>query len=115
MTAAAQICRRVAFTSRWKFEEQNQYRKLKKVALTLANAVMDFWHSAEVLLNSKDASLGPKNCGHDLVRSRANEITRNKTAELDMVLVILLEFYWSLFLINLCMSVMTLMVIIFYV
>ncbi|XWS31278.1 hypothetical protein CRYUN_Cryun23aG0063500 [Craigia yunnanensis] len=84
MTAATQICRRVAFTSRLKFEEQNQYWKLKKVALTLANAVIDFWHSAEVLLNSKDASLGPKNCGHDLVGSRANEITGNRTAELDM-------------------------------
>ncbi|XVF32192.1 hypothetical protein REPUB_Repub17cG0060900 [Reevesia pubescens] len=84
MTAAAQICRRVAFTSRLKFEEQNQYWKLKKVALTLANAVMDFWHSAKVLLNSKEASLGPKNCGHDLVGSRVNEISENKTAELDM-------------------------------
>ncbi|XP_022771460.1 chromatin modification-related protein EAF1 B-like isoform X2 [Durio zibethinus] len=84
MTAAAQICRRVAFTSRLKFDEQNQYWKLKKVALTLANAVMDFWLSAEVLLNSKDASLGPKNCGHDLVGSRANEVSENKTAELDM-------------------------------
>ncbi|XVF21383.1 hypothetical protein REPUB_Repub12eG0085800 [Reevesia pubescens] len=84
MTAAAQVCRRVAFTSRLKFEEQNQYWKLKKVALTLANAVMDFWQSAEVLLNSKEASLGPKNCGHDLVGSRANEVTENKIAELDM-------------------------------
>ncbi|XWS47236.1 hypothetical protein CRYUN_Cryun14cG0135200 [Craigia yunnanensis] len=84
MTAAAQICRRVAFTSRLKFEEQNQYRKLKKVALTLSNAVMEFWHSAGVLLNSKDASLGPQNCGHGFVGSRANEVTENKTAELDM-------------------------------
>lgn len=100
MTAAAQICHRVAFTSRLKFEEQNRYWKLKRVALTLANAVMEFWHSAEVLLNSKDSSLGPKKCGHDLVRSRvieANEVSENKTAELDMVLVIFLDFSWSLF------------------
>ena len=116
MTAAAQICRRVAFTSRWKFEEQNQCRKLKKVALTLANAVMEFWHSAGVLLNSKDASLGPKNCGHCLVGSRANEVTENKTAGLDMVLVILVDFYWSLFF-NQFMDVclVTVMMIIFYV
>ncbi|EOX93924.1 Helicase/SANT-associated, putative isoform 4 [Theobroma cacao] len=87
MTAAAQICHRVAFTSQLKFEEQNRYWKLKRVALTLANAVMEFWHSAEVLLNSKDSSLGPKKCDHDLVRSRvieANEVSENKTAELDM-------------------------------
>ncbi|XVE72753.1 hypothetical protein DITRI_Ditri11bG0063900 [Diplodiscus trichospermus] len=84
MTAAAQICRRVAFTSRLKFEEQNPCWKLKKVALTLANAVMEFWHSAEVLLTSKDASLGPKNCSYDLVGSRATEITEDKTTALDM-------------------------------
>ncbi|XP_022728005.1 chromatin modification-related protein EAF1 B-like isoform X2 [Durio zibethinus] len=84
MTAAAQICRRVAFTLQLKFDEQNQCWKLKKVALTLANAVMEFWHSAEVLLNSKDASLGPKNRGHGLVGSRVNEATEKKTAECDM-------------------------------
>ncbi|XP_022758657.1 chromatin modification-related protein EAF1 B-like isoform X2 [Durio zibethinus] len=83
MTAAAQICRRVVFTLRLKFEEQNQHRKLKRVALTIANAVMDFWHSAEVLLNSKVASFGPKNCSHDLVVSQASEVLK-KTAELDM-------------------------------
>ncbi|XVF72246.1 hypothetical protein PTKIN_Ptkin12aG0105000 [Pterospermum kingtungense] len=84
MTAAAQMCRRVALTSRLKFEEQNQHWKLKKVALTLANAVMGFWHSAKVLLNSKDASLSPNNCGHDLVKTRGNEVVENKIAELDM-------------------------------
>ncbi|PPR86594.1 hypothetical protein GOBAR_AA34098 [Gossypium barbadense] len=85
MTAATQLCRRAAFTSRLKYEEQNQFWKLKRVALTIANAVMEFWHSAELLRNSKDRSLGPNNCGHDLVGSRANEVTENKNAELDMV------------------------------
>ncbi|KAH1129053.1 hypothetical protein J1N35_000431 [Gossypium stocksii] len=47
MTAAAQICRRVTFTLRLQLEEKNQYWKLRKVALILANAVMDFWHSAQ--------------------------------------------------------------------
>ncbi|XP_039039386.1 chromatin modification-related protein EAF1 B-like isoform X1 [Hibiscus syriacus] len=84
MTAAAQLCRRAAFTSQLKFEEQNQFWKLKGVALTLANAVMEFWHSAEMFLNSKDRSLGLKNSGHDLVGSRANDVTENKNAELDM-------------------------------
>ncbi|KAK8688612.1 hypothetical protein V6N13_087366 [Hibiscus sabdariffa] len=84
MTAAAQLCRRAAFTSRLKYEEQNQFWKLKGVALALANAVMEFWHSAEVLLNSKDRSLGPKNSGRDLVGSRANEVSENKNMELDM-------------------------------
>ncbi|GMI85669.1 hypothetical protein like AT3G24880 [Hibiscus trionum] len=82
MTAAAQICRRVAFTSRLKFEEKNRYWKHKKIALTLANAVMDFWHSAEVL-NSKNASLVPKTRGHDLVGSRANEVTETTPIDCD--------------------------------
>ncbi|MBA0733073.1 hypothetical protein Gogos_017118, partial [Gossypium gossypioides] len=96
MTAAAQICRCVTFTLRLQLEEKNQYWKLRKVALILANAVMDFWHSAQVLLNSRDASLGPKNCGYDLVGSQADEVLKNNNAELDMVLVILMDFYWSL-------------------
>ncbi|GKV00672.1 hypothetical protein SLEP1_g13329 [Rubroshorea leprosula] len=87
MTAAAQICCNVAYTSRLRFEEQNQLRKQKKVALSLANAVMQFWHSAQLLLNNEEASIGPKNCGHDLVRSGAadaNEVSKDKTGELDM-------------------------------
>ncbi|PPD72097.1 hypothetical protein GOBAR_DD31004 [Gossypium barbadense] len=94
MTAAAQICRRVTFTLRLQLEEKNQYWKLRKAALILANAVMDFWHSAQLLLNSRD--LGPKNCGYDLVGSQADEVLKNNNAELDMVLVILMDFYWSL-------------------
>ncbi|KAA3474857.1 chromatin modification-related protein EAF1 B-like isoform X1 [Gossypium australe] len=98
MTAATQLCRRAAFTSRLKYEEQNQFWKLKRVALTLANAVMEFWHSAELLRNSKDRSLGPNNSGHDLVGSRANEVTENKNAELDMVLVIFSVLRYMVFL-----------------
>ncbi|XP_040953820.1 chromatin modification-related protein EAF1 B isoform X7 [Gossypium hirsutum] len=82
MTAAAQICRRVTFTLRLQLEEKNQYWKLRKAALILANAVMDFWHSAQLLLNSRD--LGPKNCGYDLVGSQADEVLKNNNAELDM-------------------------------
>ncbi|MBA0605662.1 hypothetical protein Godav_018214 [Gossypium davidsonii] len=89
MTAAAQICRRVTFTLRLQLEEKNQYWKLRKAALILANAVMDFWHSARLLLNSRDASLGPKNCGYDLVGSQADEVLKNNNAELDMIFEIL--------------------------
>ncbi|KAK3193233.1 hypothetical protein Dsin_024543 [Dipteronia sinensis] len=53
-TAAAQICHRVAFASRLRSEEKNQLWKIKKVALTLAKAVMQFWHTTEMLLNSDD-------------------------------------------------------------
>lgn len=67
MTAAAQICRRVAFTSRSRFERQSQHWKLKKVAFVLADAVMQFWHSAEVLLNNADPNIRTKDCRHKLV------------------------------------------------
>lgn len=86
MTAAAQICHRVAFTSRLRSEEQNQHHKLKKVALTLAKAVMQFWHSAEMLLDNDDLSVGSKGSRQDLVRSTyANEASENKVGALDML------------------------------
>ncbi|KAK9282032.1 hypothetical protein L1049_004944 [Liquidambar formosana] len=69
ITAAAQIGRRVAFTSCLRFEEQISRRKQRKVAYTLAKAVMQFWHSAEVLLNNNDQSVGLQNCKYDLIGS----------------------------------------------
>ncbi|XP_059660279.1 chromatin modification-related protein EAF1 B-like isoform X2 [Cornus florida] len=51
ITAAAQICRRVAFTSRLRFEEENLLRKQKNVAHTLSKAIMEFWHTAEETSN----------------------------------------------------------------
>ncbi|KAF5930589.1 hypothetical protein HYC85_031462 [Camellia sinensis] len=47
ITAAAQVCHRIASTYRLRFEEQNLRWKQKKVAHTLAQAIMDFWRSAE--------------------------------------------------------------------
>ncbi|KAK2649152.1 hypothetical protein Ddye_016641 [Dipteronia dyeriana] len=82
-TAAAQICHQVAFVSRLRSEEKNQRWKIKNVALTLAKAVMQFWHSAEMLLNSDD----PKHCRHDLDGSSkvdGKEISEDKVGELDM-------------------------------
>ncbi|XP_044494241.1 chromatin modification-related protein EAF1 B-like isoform X2 [Mangifera indica] len=83
MTAAAQICCRVAFTSRLRSEEQNQRWKLKKVALTIAKAVMQFWHSAEVLLNSDDPSVQKKSW-HGSTKVDENKFSEDKIGELDM-------------------------------
>ncbi|KAJ8534575.1 hypothetical protein K7X08_016303 [Anisodus acutangulus] len=47
MTAAAQLCHRVAFTAQLRFQEQNSSCKLKKVAHIMAKAVMGFWQSIE--------------------------------------------------------------------
>ncbi|CAN0897912.1 Chromatin modification-related protein EAF1 A [Linum grandiflorum] len=59
MTAAAQICRRAANSSRLRVDEQIQRGKLKQVSYTMAKAVMQFWQLAEAKLRS-DRSLGPK-------------------------------------------------------
>ncbi|MCD9643581.1 hypothetical protein HAX54_031183, partial [Datura stramonium] len=45
MTAAAQLCHRVAFSARSRFQEQNSSCKLKKIAHIMAKAVMGFWQS----------------------------------------------------------------------
>ncbi|KAL2488179.1 Chromatin modification-related protein EAF1 B [Forsythia ovata] len=47
ITAAAEICHRVTFTSRLRKQEKASHMKVKKVAYTLAKAVMEFWHSVE--------------------------------------------------------------------
>ena len=86
MTAAAQICRRVAFTSRLRVEEQKQHLKLKKVAYSLAKAVMQFWHSMEVYLSNNCQSFGSKNGKHESIIFYGNEFSVNKFGEIDKVL-----------------------------
>ncbi|KAI7748261.1 hypothetical protein M8C21_000375 [Ambrosia artemisiifolia] len=48
MTAAAQLCRRVAFASRLRFQQQSLLQKQKEVSHNLAEAVMQFWHMIQV-------------------------------------------------------------------
>ncbi|XP_065874021.1 chromatin modification-related protein EAF1 B-like isoform X2 [Euphorbia lathyris] len=83
MTTAAQICHRVAFTSRLRVEEQNQCWKLKRVAYNLAKAVMQFWQSMEMLLNKDDQYTDLKSCKHDSKRFGADGIFKDKFEELD--------------------------------
>ncbi|KAI3829832.1 hypothetical protein L1987_03960 [Smallanthus sonchifolius] len=47
-TASAQISRRAAYNSRVRFQKQNSIWKQKQVAHTLAEAVMEFWHTVQV-------------------------------------------------------------------
>ncbi|KAJ0248926.1 Chromatin modification-related protein EAF1 B [Hirschfeldia incana] len=58
MTAAAQICHRVALTSQLRLEKQIQYRKLKNIASILSNAILEFWSSVEVPGELEEANLG---------------------------------------------------------
>ncbi|GAB4841339.1 hypothetical protein Ancab_022066 [Ancistrocladus abbreviatus] len=75
MTAASQICQWVASASRSRLDDRIKYRKLKTVAHTLAKAVMEFWHSAEQLLEDDGINCGLENCKYDVAASRrTNEI-----------------------------------------
>ncbi|XP_023642577.1 chromatin modification-related protein EAF1 A isoform X1 [Capsella rubella] len=58
LTAAAQICHRVALTCQLRFEERNQHRKLKEIASILSSAILQFWSSVEVPGDLEETSLG---------------------------------------------------------
>lgn len=67
--------------------------KLRKVAYTLAEAVMRFWHSAEELLNSEGdcLSLDPEGIQQELDGSRqngSNEVSEGKTRDSVIKVVI---------------------------
>ncbi|KAI3694379.1 hypothetical protein L1987_77344 [Smallanthus sonchifolius] len=48
VTAAAQISRRVAFSSRVRFQQQSSLQEQKELSHTLAEAVVQFWHMMQV-------------------------------------------------------------------
>ncbi|XP_030454694.1 chromatin modification-related protein EAF1 B [Syzygium oleosum] len=86
MTAAAQLCRHAASSSHLRFDRQSQQMKLRKVAYTLAEAVMHFWHSAEELLNNEGECLSLDLGGiqQELDCSRqngGNEVSEGKTGD----------------------------------
>ncbi|KAK4781960.1 hypothetical protein SAY86_016062 [Trapa natans] len=64
MTAAAQLCQQIASLSRYRYAEQIQKGRLKLLAHNLAKAVLQFWQSAEVLLDGSNLNLTlePKRC-----------------------------------------------------
>ncbi|KAK9057433.1 hypothetical protein SSX86_022268 [Deinandra increscens subsp. villosa] len=58
-TAAAQISRRAAYHSQVRFQQQNSLWKQKQVAHTMAEAVMEFWHTVQVKCHELEFE-GPK-------------------------------------------------------
>ncbi|KAI3960659.1 hypothetical protein MKX01_003833 [Papaver californicum] len=87
ITVAAQVCHMVAFQGRLRFEKQNLCRLQRKVAHTLAKAINQFWHTAEVLATTDDQSSGLKDSNLVLVGSamvNVGEAVDNKTGEANM-------------------------------
>lgn len=66
---------------------------MKELAHNLAKAVMQFWHSAEVTLNSGDLTVSPENCKSGLVGKASEEVSKDKNDESNMLLV----FFWTCF------------------
>ncbi|XP_031405260.1 chromatin modification-related protein EAF1 B-like [Punica granatum] len=87
MTAAAQLCHRIASFSRYRCEEQSQRGKLKVVAHNLAKAVMQFWHSAEMLINGENSNPGletRRSESEGAQMTNGDEVSDGKTEDPDM-------------------------------
>ncbi|KAL2336842.1 hypothetical protein Fmac_011288 [Flemingia macrophylla] len=52
ISAAAQLSHQASFTSRLRFEKQNKHLGVKTLSHNIAKAVMQFWHSIELLLDN---------------------------------------------------------------
>uniref|UniRef100_A0A2P2MU04 Chromatin modification-related protein EAF1 B-like n=1 Tax=Rhizophora mucronata TaxID=61149 RepID=A0A2P2MU04_RHIMU len=83
MTAAAQICRQVAFASWGRVREDYRHCGLEKVSHCLVKAVMQFWHSIDLSITSDDQSIGIKNCKDSSKRFDGSESSRVKFEEHD--------------------------------
>ncbi|CAI8585292.1 unnamed protein product [Vicia faba] len=84
-TAAAQLCHQASFTSRLRFETQNRNLEMKMLSHTMAKAVMQFWHSVELLL---DKDVPDHNCVGSSVESKkvdSNEASRDRRKNSEMV------------------------------
>lgn len=84
-TAAAQLCHQASFTSRLRFEMQNKNLEMKMLSHTMAKAVMQFWHSVELLL---DKDVHDHNSVGGSVESKivdSNEASRDKRKNSEMV------------------------------
>ncbi|CAM8973554.1 unnamed protein product [Rhodiola kirilowii] len=56
MNAAAQISRKTALSSHLRDQKQMPVRRMKFVARSMAKAVMEFWHTSELLVNDSSNS-----------------------------------------------------------
>ncbi|KAI9108128.1 hypothetical protein K1719_021001 [Acacia pycnantha] len=84
ITAAAQLCHRAAFTSRLRFEEKNKHRGIKVLAHNIAKAVMQFWHSVELLLENSGANINYCGAISESEKVGVVEASRNKGRNSDV-------------------------------
>ncbi|XP_028806296.1 chromatin modification-related protein EAF1 B isoform X2 [Neltuma alba] len=83
ITAAAQLCHRAAFTSRLRSEEKSKHLGIKVLAHNIAKAIMQFWHSVELLLENNDASIDYSGAFSESEKVDVVEASRNKRRNSD--------------------------------
>ncbi|XP_019450094.1 PREDICTED: chromatin modification-related protein EAF1 B-like isoform X1 [Lupinus angustifolius] len=86
LTAAAQLCHRASISSRLRVEKQNKLIGRNILSHNMAKAVMQFWHSVELLLDNNDHDCS---CIGGSVKSEkddSNEASEEKRKNSDMVL-----------------------------
>ncbi|KAJ1409572.1 Helicase/SANT-associated domain [Sesbania bispinosa] len=96
ISAAAQLSHQAAFTCRLRIEKLDKHLGLKILSHKIAKAVMQFWHSAELLLDND----GPdNNCSVGCVESGkvdTHEASRNQRRNSNMVVVIFFVHFHSI-------------------
>ncbi|XP_057457383.1 chromatin modification-related protein EAF1 B-like isoform X2 [Lotus japonicus] len=78
ITAAAQLGHRVAFTCRQRVEKLNKHLGVKTLSHRISKAVMQFWHSAELLLDNDDPAINSIVGCVESAKVDANEASRDQ-------------------------------------
>ncbi|KAK7256022.1 hypothetical protein RIF29_29453 [Crotalaria pallida] len=84
LTAAAQLCHRASVTSRLRFEKQNKLLERKILSHSIAKAVMQFWHSVELLLDNDDQDCNRIGVSVGSGKGNLSEAFGNKRINSDM-------------------------------
>ncbi|CAL0328210.1 unnamed protein product [Lupinus luteus] len=84
ITAAAQLCHRASITSRLRVEKQNKLLGRKILCHSMAKAVMQFWHSVELLLADDDNDCSCIGGSVESGKHNSNDVSGNKRSNSDM-------------------------------
>ncbi|CAL0304525.1 unnamed protein product [Lupinus luteus] len=83
LTAAAQLCHQASITSRSRVEKQNKLLGRKLLAHSMAKAVMQFWHSVELLIDNDDHDCSCIGGSVESVKDDSIEATGDKRKSSD--------------------------------
>ncbi|KAE9622154.1 putative nucleoplasmin ATPase transcription factor MYB-HB-like family [Lupinus albus] len=84
LTAASQLCHRASITSRLRVEKQNKLLGRKILSHSMAKAVMQFWHSVELLLDNDDHGCSCIGGSVESGKDDSNDASGDKRRNSDM-------------------------------